>query len=73
MWSNNMKYKIEGITCNACKKIIEMDLEDAGFSTCVVDVEQKCIEIPDALAQQVKEIADVIHDAGVYTMSKEAS
>jgi hypothetical protein len=63
-----MKFTIQGITCNACKKILEMELHEAGFPKATVSVEEKSIEIPDEYENNLEEIASVIYRAGDYEL-----
>ncbi len=66
-----IEYKISGTHCEACKKIIEMDLEDAGFEGCTVDLKKEIVIVPQSFENQVNEIATVVSNAGEYEMEIE--
>lgn len=59
-------YKISGMDCDACAKMIELDLEDAGHSS-------KCSYIDKTLEvhsdHDVKKIAEIIKKSG-YTLEE---
>lgn len=56
------------MTCGACKKLIEMDLEDAGFGSCTVDEVSQTITIPQDHESDLTKIATVVSTAGDYTL-----
>lgn len=63
-----MELKIAGITCGACKKLIDMDLKDAGYGKCAVDEKSHTIIIPQEYVNDLTKIAAAIENAGNYTL-----
>lgn len=57
-------YKIKGMTCESCAKMIELDLEDAGHK-CKCSYANETLEIESD--HDVKIIAEIIKKSG-YTL-----
>lgn len=61
-----MIYKIKGMDCDSCAKMIELDLEDAGHSC-------KCSYVTETLEiehdHDVKKIAEIVKKSG-YTLEE---
>lgn len=58
------KYKIKGMDCDSCAKMIELDLEDAGI-VCKCSYAKETLEIENE--HDVKKIAEIIKKSG-YTL-----
>lgn len=56
------------MTCGACKKLIEIELEDAGFGMCIVDEKLQTITIPQECEDDLTKIATAIDNAGGYKL-----
>lgn len=41
----NKTYKIEGMDCESCAKMIELDLEDAGITSCKCSFSDQTLEV----------------------------
>lgn len=63
-----MEYSIKGMTCGACKKLIDMDLEDANFADCSVDEKTHTITIPQSYKQDIEKIRAIVNATGDYEM-----
>jgi copper chaperone CopZ len=51
-------YKISGMHCDSCAKMIELDLEDAGIAA-KCDYAKECLEVePNSDKQKIKEIVE---------------
>ena len=61
-------FKISGMTCHACEKLITMDLADAGFTplSIVHNPGELKIELEDTAVEQVKK---VIEASQTYTVT----
>lgn len=57
-------YKISGMHCASCATLIQMDLEDAGF-TCSCSYASEQVEIEGE--HDIKKVIDIIKKAG-YTL-----
>jgi copper chaperone CopZ len=58
-------YKIEGMDCDACSKMIELDLEDAGIaSSC--NYAKKTLEINEG--EDLKKVKEIVKKSG-YKLS----
>ena len=62
----NKIYTIKGMDCDACAKMIELDLEDAGHS-CTCSYKDKTLEVHND--HDVKKIAEIIKKSG-YTLEE---
>lgn len=55
----NKKFKIEGMDCNACATMIELDFEDAGISASCDYAKQELIIKDDGVTlEKIKEILE---------------
>lgn len=64
---NNKKvYKIKGMHCESCVKLIKMELDDAGFNLSEVNLEKKKLEIPEEYKSKIQEIKEAVKRAGEY-------
>ncbi len=59
-----MIYKITGMDCDSCAKMIELDLEDAGHQ-CKCSYASQTLEINDP--HDTKKVMDIVKKAG-YTL-----
>lgn len=57
-------YKISGMTCDSCAKMIELDLEDAGH-TCKCSYANETLEIETE--HKIEEIIEIVKKSG-YTI-----
>ena len=65
-----MTYKIDGMTCNACKMLIEMAFEDQGYKDFSGDLETETLTVPDGAGCSEEMICDVVESAGAYKVIK---
>ncbi len=61
------KYKIEGIDCDSCRSLINMELEDAGFQDVKVDAEDQ-LTVPDRELTKLEQIKTAVGKAGHYKL-----
>jgi len=66
-----MTHKIDGMTCNACKMMIEMAFEDHGYEGCSVDLETAILTVPDDMGCDKATVCDIVQNAGAYNVVKE--
>ncbi|MEK7168520.1 MAG: cation transporter [Patescibacteria group bacterium] len=66
MLNSKKTYKIKGMTCDSCAKMIELDLEDAGH-ICKCSYATETLEIEGD--HDIKKVIDIIKKAG-YTLEK---
>lgn len=59
------KYKIVGMTCESCAKMIELDLEDAGILNCKCSYALETLEIKED--HDFNKIEEIITKSG-YTL-----
>ncbi|EKE05671.1 MAG: hypothetical protein ACD_19C00183G0002 [uncultured bacterium] len=59
-----MIYKIKGMACDSCAKMIELDLEDAGHS-CSCSYANETLEINGR--HDIKKVIDIVKKSG-YTV-----
>ena len=62
-------YKIQGMDCDSCAKMIELDLEDVGISS-KCDYSKQVLEVEFAENISEEEIKKIVSDAG-YTLLNE--
>lgn len=60
----NKKYKIKGMTCDSCAKMIELDLEDAGH-ICKCSYVNQTLEVETE--HKVEDIIEIVKTSG-YTL-----
>lgn len=63
-----MKYKIKGIHCEACNKLIKMELDDAGFKEVQVDQVNEELIVPDEYVEKIDDIKEAVKKAGDYEL-----
>lgn len=62
-------YKVRGMDCDACAKMIELDLEDAGIkSSCNYATQKLKLELADK--DQEKKVKEVIENGGYKLISE---
>lgn len=59
-------YKIDGMHCESCAKMIELDLEDAGINA-VCDLGKEELTISDP--HDKKQISEIVKNAGYKLIS----
>lgn len=65
-----MHYTLEGVTCNACKMMIEMAFEEHGYTGCQVDVDAKVLTVPDDVTCGDDEVMRIVEGVGAYKAIK---
>lgn len=65
---SDTKYKINGIHCPSCTKLIRMGLDEAGFDMVKVDVEKEQIEIPKDVEINFEKVKSAVEAAGEYNL-----
>lgn len=60
----NKKYKIKGMTCDSCAKMIELDLEDAGHK-CKCSYPNQTLKVESE--HKLEDIIEIIKVSG-YTL-----
>lgn len=65
-------FKISGMTCHACEKLITMDLNEAGFTplSIVHHPGELKIELEDTAVEQVKAVIEASKTYTVTTITK---
>lgn len=61
-------FVIDGIDCDACVSLINMDLADAGFSSCVASRNPDILSVPDEHVSQINKIKEIVDNAGHYKL-----
>jgi copper chaperone CopZ len=61
------KFKIEGIDCDSCRSLINMELEDAGFTEIKVDSTDQ-VTVPDEKLADLDQIKTAVGKAGAYKL-----
>ena len=56
-------YKIQGMDCDSCAKMIELDLEDAGFSA-KCDYAKETLEVDISQKDDEEKVSNVVHSSG---------
>ncbi len=57
------KYKIIGMDCDSCAKMVELDLEDAGFSASCSYVKQS-LEVETNSKEDEKKVTEIVKKSG---------
>jgi len=69
----NKRYKIKGIHCEACAKLIKIELDEAGFKEAIVDEAKEELDIPEDYINYLPHIRAAIKKAGDYDVLAEQS
>lgn len=60
---NNKKvYKVEGMDCDSCAKMIELDLEDAGITSCKCSFANSTLEVNQE--HKLAEVVEIVKKSG---------
>ena len=62
------RYKIKGIHCGSCSKLIQLELEESDFNNINVDQENEELVVPDEYKDQIEEIKQIVSKAGEYEL-----
>ena len=60
--ASSTKYKIDGMDCDSCAKMIELDLEDAGIKSCKCSYPNQSLEIEEEHDPEV--VVEIIRKSG---------
>ncbi len=60
-------YKIQGMDCDSCAKMIELDLEDAGFNASC-SYKKELLEVETGTIEDEKKVAEIVKKSG-YNLS----
>lgn len=60
-------YKIEGITCDSCRKTIILDLEENGFEGFNIN-DQDELMIPEKFTSQISKIKSIVEQSAKYKL-----
>lgn len=60
-------YKVQGMTCDSCAKMIELDLEDSGIKNAKCSYKKETLEIFGD--HKIDEVVDIIKKSG-YTLKQ---
>ncbi len=61
-----MILKVKGMHCDACSKLITMELEEKGINDIKVNGDTHEIEVPDSLENRVEEIKNIVNAMDSY-------
>jgi len=59
---------INGIDCDACVSLINMDLTDAGFGACVASRNPDILSVPAQFIPNLPKIKEIVDSAGHYKL-----
>lgn len=60
-------YKIEGITCDSCRKTIILDLEENGFAGFNINDRDELM-IPEKFTSQISKIKSIVEQSAKYKL-----
>ena len=61
-----MNIKVKSMHCDACSKLITIELEEKGIEGVVVNGETHEIEVPENLNDKVEEIKNIVNSMDAY-------